>query len=263
MKKKLLSYTTLVIFIFIVVGASYYLFAPPTIGDYEPERNSQRPTTAQTPEEPRGPAKAEDKNASAEEKQPTQVSLAVPYVNEAPDGNWTGPWKNACEEAAIVMVERFYTGQTAVSITDAKAALRRLFAVQDERWGSNANSDAARTAEIANSLGLFKAKVVTKPTLEDIKKELAAKRPVITMHKGFDLGNKNIPFLPTGSSYHVLVLIGYDEVSQEFITHDDGDEKAGKGRRYPYSTVMNSMHDYNYKTNLTDGPARALFTAPQ
>lgn len=262
MKKTLLSYTTLAIFIFAVVGASYYLFAPPTIGDFEPDKILPKAITEELPKDTQENVQEEVKESSATH-QPTQVSLAVPYVNEAPDGNWTGPWKNACEEAAIVMVERFYKGQTAVTVADAKAALRRLFAVQDDRWGSNANSDAARTAEIANSLSLFKATVVTEPTLEDIKKELAAKRPVITLHKGFDLGNKNIPFLPTGSSYHVLVLIGYDEVSQEFITHDDGDEKAGKGRRYPYSTVMNSMHDYNYKTNLTDGPARALFTAPQ
>lgn len=260
MKKKLLSYTTLIIFIFAIIGISYYLFAPPTVGDFEPGRILPKVLTTE-PQKNTNESVQEEVKGSSSAQQPTQVSLVVPYVNEAPDGNWTGPWKNACEEAAIVMVERFYMGQTAVTVADAKAALRRLFAVQDERWGSNANSDAARTAEIANSLGLFKAKVVTKPALEDIKKELAAKRPVITMHKGFDLGNKNIPFLPTGSSYHVLVIIGYDEVSQEFITHDDGDEKAGKGRRYPYSTVMNSMHDYNYKTNLTDGPARALFTA--
>ncbi len=260
MKKKILSYATVALFIFLMVGVSYYLFAPPTVGDFEPEQRDQK---VSNPQKESQEGATEEAKGSASTEPPTQVSLAVPYVNEAPDGNWTGPWKNACEEAAIVMVERFYKGQAAVSVADAKAALRRLFAVQDERWGSNANSDAARTAELANSLGLFTATVVTKPTLEDIKKELAAKRPVITLHKGFDLGNKNIPFLPTGSSYHVLVLIGYDDTAQEFITNDDGDEKAGKGRRYAYSTVMNSMHDYTYKTNMTDGPARALFTAPK
>lgn len=263
MKKKLLSYATLVVFIFIVVGASYYLFAPPTVGDYEPEQSAQKLNTNSAVSEPQGSSTEEEGGVPLQREQPNQVVLVVPYINEAPDGNWTGPWKNACEEAAIVMVERFYAGQKEVGVEDAKSALRRLFAVQDARWGGNANSDAARTAEIIKSLALFKAKVVTKPTLEDIKKELAAKRPVITLHKGFDLGNKNIPFLPTGSSYHSLVLIGYDDTTQEFITNDDGDEKAGKGRRYKYTVVMNSMHDYNYKTNMTDGPARALFTAPK
>lgn len=263
MKKKLLSYATLAVFIFIIVGVSYYLFAPPTVGDYEPEQGIQKPTTNQAAREQSGSGNEDVEGASAQGQQPNQTLLAVPYINEAPDGNWTGPWKNACEEAAIVMVERFYAGQKEVGVEDAKAALRRLFAVQDARWGGNANSDAARTAEIVNSLHLFKAKVVTRPTLEDIKNELAAQRPVITLHKGFDLGNKNIPFLPTGSSYHSLALIGYDNATQEFITNDDGDEKAGKGRRYKYTVVMNSMHDYNYKTNMTDGPARALFTAPK
>lgn len=192
---------------------------------------------------------------------PTQVSLEVPYVSEAPDGNWTGPWKNGCEEAAIVMVERFYKGQRTVGIADARAALLHLFNYQDRQWGSNANSDAVRTADIANELRLFQARVVTDPTLEGIKKELAAGRLIITLHRGFELGNKNIPFLATGSSYHTLVLIGYDDATQEFITHDDGDMKAGRGRRYTYSVVMNSLHDYNYASKLADGPARALFTA--
>lgn len=192
---------------------------------------------------------------------PAQVSLEVPYVSEAPDSNWTGPWKNGCEEAAIVMVERFYKQQKEVGVADARAALLHLFNFQDQRWGSNANSDAARTADIANSLRLFRAHVVTSPTLEDIKKELVAGRPVITMHRGFDLGNKNIPFLATGSSYHTLVVTGYDDAAQEFITHDDGDMKAGRGRRYAYSVLMNSLHDYNYISKLADGPARVLFTA--
>ena len=38
----------------------------------------------------------------------TEVNLEVPYINESPDDIWTGPWKNACEEASVAMIEKFY-----------------------------------------------------------------------------------------------------------------------------------------------------------
>lgn len=192
---------------------------------------------------------------------PVRMELAVPYVNEAPDGNWSGPWKNGCEEAAVVMVEAFYQNKSTVSIAEAKQMMQQLFDEQDREWGSNANSDAARTVQFIAALELFRARVVNGPTVEQIKEEVAAGRPVITLHRGFELGNPNIPFLATGSSYHTLVVIGYDDAAGEFIVHDDGDAKAGANRRYAYGVVMDSLHDYNYQTRLADGPPRAIFTA--
>jgi len=194
---------------------------------------------------------------------PDQVELDVPFVTEAPDGIWTGPWKNACEEASLVMVEAFYRGQTSVATADAKKRMTELFAIQDRAWGSNANSDAARTAKIANDHIGFRATVVTDPTVEAVKRELAAGRPVISLNHGKELGNPNIPFLATGSFYHMLVIIGYDDATGEFITNDDGDEKAGAGRPYEYAPFMASVHDYIYKTKKTDGPARMIFTEPK
>lgn len=192
---------------------------------------------------------------------PTWAELAVPYVNEAPDGNWTGPWKNGCEEAAIVMVEAFYQHKVSVSITEAKSMMQQLFDEQDREWGSNANSDAVRTVQLITALELFQAKVVEHPSVEQMKQEVAGGRPVITLHRGFELGNSNIPFLATGSSYHTLVIIGYDDATGEFIVHDDGDAAAGANRRYAYGVVMDSLHDYSYQTKLADGPPRAIFTA--
>lgn len=192
---------------------------------------------------------------------PAQVHLAVPYVNEAPEGNWSGPWKNGCEEAAVVMVEAFYQKKGTVLRSEAKEMMQQLFDEQDRVWGSNANSDAARTVQFIHELDLFNARIVEDPTVQQIKEEVAAGRPVITLHRGFELGNPNIPFLATGSSYHTLVVVGYDDARGEFIVHDDGDDKAGTNRRYSYEVVMGSLHDYNYQSKLADGPPRVIFTA--
>ncbi|MBI5654763.1 C39 family peptidase [Candidatus Uhrbacteria bacterium] len=207
------------------------------------------------------PAVVQKKPVATQEALPKQVELEVPFVPEAPGGDWSGPWKNACEEASLVMAEEFYRGNTTMSVQAAKTRMTELFRYQDKNWGSNANSDAARTAYIANQIMDFTAVVVTDPTLEDIKKEVAAGRPVITLNHGKELGNPNTPFLATGSFYHMLVVIGYDDETGEFITNDDGDEKEGAGKRYEYAHFMASIHDYVAKTRTTDGPVRVIFTS--
>jgi len=193
----------------------------------------------------------------------TKVVLAVPYVAEAPDGVWTGPWKNACEEASITMVEKYYAGEKIVSVSEAKVEMQMLFKIQDKVWGSDANSDASRTAQLINDYTTYTAKIVDNPTVEQIKNELKNGHPVISLHYGKDLNNANIPFLRSGSYYHMMVIMGYDDASKEFITNDDGDAKTGQGHRYDYTLFMHSLHDYIYATKKTDGPPRVIFTLPK
>ncbi|MDO8611070.1 MAG: hypothetical protein Q7R95_11140, partial [bacterium] len=70
----------------------------------------------------------------------------------------------------------------------------------------------------------------------------------------------NIPFLATGSSYHNMVIIGYDDNKNVFIVNDDGDTKTGAKHEYDYELFMSTLHDYNHNTKKTDGPPTVLFT---
>ena len=196
-----------------------------------------------------------------QEKLPSQVLLTVPYINEAPSNNWTGPWKNACEEASIAMVEMYYQGKTQVSIKEAEAYMQTLFDKQDQLYGTNHDADTARMLEIINTATSFKAIIKEKPTLEDIKKELLTSHPVITPLYGYDLKNPNIPFLRSGSYYHMLVVIGYDDKTNEFIVNDTGDIKQGASHRYDYELFLNSIHDFDFSTKKANGPARVIFTS--
>lgn len=204
-------------------------------------------------------------NAPAQQILSGKVVLGVPYISEAPDGNWTGPWKNACEEASIAMVQNYYLGKTRVPIADQKSFMQSLFDAEDKIWGSNVNTDVTRTLQLIEDYSMANGKIVEEPTIEQIKAELDAKRPVIVPLYGFDLHNPNIPFvpLPRGTSYHMIVIIGYDDSTQEFITNDDGDTKAGAAHPYAYDVLMNAIHDYSFTTKHADGPARAIFTFPK
>ncbi|MFA5187839.1 MAG: C39 family peptidase [Patescibacteria group bacterium] len=193
------------------------------------------------------------------------VILAVPYINESPDGNWTGYWKNACEEASIAMVENFYLGKQTVSTKDAMDFMNNLFTIENKIFGSNTNTDAKQTVQLINDYSSYKAVIKEAPTVEDIKSELQQNRPVIVPLYGFDLHNKNIPFVPAprGTSYHMIVIIGYDDTTKEFITNDDGDNKQGASHHYGYDLLMNAIHDWSYVTKQADGPAKAIFTYPK
>ncbi len=191
------------------------------------------------------------------------VKLPVPYVSEVPDGRWVGSWKNACEEASITMLQAYYSGQKTISIANAKAFMQNLFNIEHKLWNSDANTDTARTLKLITDDSDFNGRIVLAPTVEDIKAELDAGRPVIVPLNGFTLGNKNIPFLASGSGYHMFVIIGYDAATGEFITNDTGDTINGPGHRYKYARLMNAIHDYNYTDAKTDGPARVIFTYPK
>lgn len=189
--------------------------------------------------------------------------LVVPYILEVPAGTSGGYWKNACEEASFAMLEKYYTGKKTMNVAEGKAFMIMLFNKQNALYGSNVNSDMAQSKYLINTFSSYSAKIIDNPTIAAIKSELNAGRPVITPHYGFDLRNKNIPFLRTGTSYHMMVITGYDDAAKQFIVNDPGDTVDGQGYRYGYDLFMGTIHDYSYKTKKANGPARAIFTFPK
>jgi uncharacterized protein YvpB len=116
-------------------------------------------------------------------------------------------------------------------------------------------------ADMARRFENFNTEVKENPTIDEIKNEIKAGRPVISLHRGFDLDNPNIGFSPTLSSYHTIVVIGFDDIRGVFLTNDPGDEKSGASHAYAYETFMNSLHDYNAIDNLADGTPTVIFTS--
>ncbi len=191
------------------------------------------------------------------------IVLNVPYVSEAPDGNWTGSWINACEESSITMVHRFYQGESTTTIAESKEFMTLLFNEQKKLYKSDMNSNSERTLGLIKKFADFDGEIATDPTIDSIKNEIKNGRPVISLHYGVDLQNPNVPFKPTGSAFHVIVVVGFNDETQQFITHDNGDTKDGINHAYSYDIFMNSLHDYNHKTYKSDGPARVIFTSPK
>lgn len=189
-----------------------------------------------------------------------EINLKVPFTSEVPNGSWVKPWNNACEEASIIMAEGYYFGYETMSKAIAIKNMTPLFKIEDKIFGSNADTDAKRTAKLINDHTDFTATIKDKPTLEEIKEELTQGHPVIAMLYMKNIVNKNHHFRAGGSYYHVLVITGFDDNTKEFITNDNGNAVTGSGYRFKYDDIMKNLHDFDHKTRRADGPPRVLFT---
>lgn len=190
---------------------------------------------------------------------PASKEIEVPFTSQAPQGNWHEPWQNACEEASIVMIQNFYK-DTTLDPAQARQQILDVFTLKKLSAPASKDESLERIAEIINSGDLtWQARVVDNPSLAEIKEELAANHPVIAPVYAPLLKNPN--YTSPGPSYHVIVIVGYDDAKGEFITNDPGTDQ-GQDYSYPYDVLMNALHDYLANKDYTAGAKRVLFTKP-
>lgn len=188
------------------------------------------------------------------------VNLPVPFVSEIPDGVWVNPWSNACEEASIVMINSYYKGIKSITKNESKKLMIPIFNYENSVYGSNADSNSERTAKIVSTLSDFGTSIVRNPTVEQIKNELRAGRPVISLHHGQMLANPDHRWRRGGSYYHMMVIVGFDENTDEFLVNDTADHDSGLDYRYKYDIIMSTLHDFNHTTHKANGEPTVLFT---
>lgn len=190
--------------------------------------------------------------AREEEKPlPSSILLDAPFTSQAPNGKWDPPYKEACEEAAMMILHLARNGVTSITADDADKGIKELVAYQVKVNGFYEDTTAEQTKDFAEKFYDESYEVLYDVTLEDIKKQLAAGRLVAAPMAGQLLGNPY--YTPPGPPYHFLVLRGYDDATQEFITNDIG-TRRGEKYRYSYDTVMNALHDWaGTKENITTG----------
>jgi uncharacterized protein YvpB len=172
---------------------------------------------------------------------PKSAKLDVPFTSQAPAGNWSEPWKNACEETSIYMVSSFYADDE-IKRDAAIKKIREIMKVKNEAFAVSKDESLAAIARLIEELGLpWTTEIILDPTVDGLKAELAAGRPIIVPVHAPELGN---PYYGGPVNYHVLVLVGYDDKDGVFIVNDPG-TKSGKGLRFTYDVFMKAIHDLN------------------
>lgn len=168
------------------------------------------------------------------------LNLAVPFQSQAPFGDWSEPYQNACEEASIIMVD-YYLIPSSLSKQQMKDAIDTQVAWQFKNWGEHGELPIAKVAELAKAFyPKYTMQILRNLTADTIKQQLKLGRPVIVPSAGRELGNPN--FTAAGPLYHMLVVKGYTATGK-FITNDPG-TRNGADYVYTSSVLMNAINDW-------------------
>ncbi|KKU51561.1 MAG: hypothetical protein UX72_C0018G0007 [Parcubacteria group bacterium GW2011_GWA2_47_10] len=186
-----------------------------------------------------------------ESKEPLPLSfeLPVPFTAQAPYGNWNEPWQNFCEEAVILMTARFHDGYTRQTIPpeEASRSLLSIMRYEQKHLGYNIDTGVDDIASTLKGAYNVPMQVVSNATIEDIKNTVLRYRPVIVPVSGKLLQNPQ--FLRGGPVYHTVLVIGYDDRDETFITHEPG-TRFGKRYRYDQKKLYNAIADWDQRLGL-------------
>ncbi|MBU1682334.1 C39 family peptidase, partial [Patescibacteria group bacterium] len=191
--------------------------------------------------------------------QKSEINLDVPFFSQAPDSDWGMPWQEACEEASVILAY-YYTADLPLSKEKFKEEVYKLVDWEIENYGQYEHTNISQTAEmlVANyELSITDYELISNPSIEDLKNELAQGHAIIAPFAGRQLGN---PFYSEeGPYYHMMVIKGYDE--EHFITNDVG-TKRGENFIYPYETLMSAMHEW-HDEDINLGAKKVIVIKPR
>jgi len=171
------------------------------------------------------------------------VLSGVPFIMQAPFADWQDQrQQDGCEEAAILTAWFWLNDQETITKQKMLNELLKLSEYQMQTTNNFRDTSAEDTAKLANNY--FKTNSFftdTDNTLNNIRKQLLMGNLIITPMDGQCL--KNPYYSGSGPERHMIVVIGYDDKKQEFITHDPG-TKRGENYHYAYKSFLGCMRDY-------------------
>ena len=169
----------------------------------------------------------------------TEIDLNVPFSSQAPFSDWSEPYQNACEETAAMMVAKYYQKAT-LTPAIAKQEILDLVAWENKTFGYYEDTTSEETAKILRDYYSFKrVDVIYDFSLDDLKAQILAGRPVIIPASGQMLKNPN--FKAPGPIYHMLVIKGLTKTG-DFITNDNG-TRNGHNYIYKPDILYAAIHD--------------------
>jgi len=189
------------------------------------------------------------------------ITLSVPFVSQAPFRVWDLPYKELCEEASVFTLHLWKQGKRTPPADELDRSLKDIRAWETEHLRMWDNTTADETARVLRELfGHANTRVVRNVTIADIKRELDAGRPVIVPAAGRELSSPY--YRPPGPLYHMLVIIGYDDRTKEFITNDVGTNTKGAGFRFTYDDLYGAIGDWDIARSAPDTSQKVMIVVP-
>lgn len=183
---------------------------------------------------------------------PKSVQIDVPFASQAPLGNWSDPYQEACEEASLILVHYYLEGKKMTPELMDKEIIDIVAWETAHGYGHDVTMD--ELAVIAREYYGHDAEVVTDVSVAAIGDRISSGQPVILPLAGRDLGNPY--YSGEGPWYHALVVTGYD--GSRFITNDVG-TKRGEDYPYAYDVLIDAIHDWTgVKEEINQGAKKML-----
>ncbi len=167
----------------------------------------------------------------------------VPFIPQAPYGNWNDRRQSsACEESSALMAIK-WSYNAKLSKNEALARIIDIAKFEEKNYGSYYDTSAEDTKKrIFNEyFNYYNVRVKNAANPELIIKELNKNRIVIVPVNGQKLDNPY--FTPPGPERHMLVIKGWDNYSQNFITNDPG-TRRGRDFTYHRDNLFSAIRDY-------------------
>ncbi|MBU0613883.1 C39 family peptidase [Patescibacteria group bacterium] len=167
----------------------------------------------------------------------------VPFTSQAPLDNWSDSrQQEGCEEASALMAV-FWARKESFT---PEGALQKITDISDfilNKYGEYRDTSSLDTMNwiIKDYFQYNNVTLMQDVTASDIIEQLSNGNLVITAMNGQMVDNPNYRY--PGPSRHMIVILGYDPTTNDFITNDPGTKK-GQFYRYDATELYSSIRDY-------------------
>lgn len=190
----------------------------------------------------------------------SSLIINVPFMSQAPLGRWEDErQQDGCEEAGALMAMAWARGDLDLSPPAAEKALLALADWQQEKYGENLDVNIQDVADriFVDYFKYDQVSVITVTAKKDLLDVLLAGNIILAPTNGQALLNPH--FTSPGPERHLLVITGYDEVKDEFITNDPG-TRHGHNFNYPADRLLQAIRVYptGYHLPIEPGPKQVL-----
>ncbi len=117
---------------------------------------------------------------------PLELNLAAPFYSQAPHGDWSFPWQEACEEASLLLAANVYEKHNWTR-DEFNTEILKMVEWQKEKFGTYLDTTVAQTAEIARECLKLETITHENPTYDDVRKILNKGHFILMFFSGKEL----------------------------------------------------------------------------
>jgi len=235
MNKKLLILAVIVAFLVTFSGCAKVSVVTndpgPKVIEINVPNNTEKPKVENPPVVEKPPVVASDAI-------PAKVDWPVTFGTQAPTKNWSLPYQEACEEAALINADKYFKKEK-LTYPIMNTEILNLVDWERTTFGYYTDTSLTQVKQMAEDYFGLNVEISQDLTVNNIKKQLTNGYLVLIPTAGRLIANPY--YSGKGPLYHFLVIRGYNDT--EFITNDVGLYTKGDGYKYTYTTIINAIHD--------------------